>query len=226
MAIKALVTKALYDEMPEEIQGLYKESGDSYILDLDGVDDHPSVKGLKAKVDELLGETKAEREKRQAIEKAQAEADRKSAEERGEFEKLYKKTQDELDAQMKAAREFKQQIEQRDIKASALDIARSLAAKDAKRADVLADYASKYIKFEDGQIHYEIGGVKTDQSKVAEHLKAELPFLVDGTQANGGGAAGSGRATDSKQVTRSEFDAMSQSDRAAHAKSGGTVIND
>lgn len=226
MALKAKISKDAFGELPEALQEYYKQGDDGYVLDLDGVDDHPTVKGLKSKLDEVLGETKAEREKRKALEQAQTEAEKKAAEEKGEFEKLYRTATEQLEAERKQAREFRDQITQRDIKSSAQSIAQQLASKDAKRASVLADYASKYAKFEDGQITYEIGGVKVDSAKVAEHLKSEYPFLVDGSQASGGGAAGDGGgAPKGKQVTRQQWDSMGHSDRASFAKEGGKVVD-
>lgn len=226
MALKAKISKDAFGELPEALQEYYKEGDDGYVLDLDGVDDHPTVKGLKTKLDEVLGETKAEREKRKALEQAQTEAEKKAAEEKGEFEKLYRTATEQLEAERKQAREFRDQITQRDIKSSAQSIAQQLASKDAKRASVLADYASKYAKFEDGQITYEIGGVKVDSNKVAEHLKSEYPFLVDGSQASGGGAAGDGGgAPKGKQVTRQQWDTMDHGDRASFAKEGGKVVD-
>ena len=227
MALKTKIAKDAFAELPEALQEYYKADGDHYILDLDGVDDHPSVQGLKTKLEEVLGETKAEREKRKALEDAQTEAERRAAEERGEFEKLYQKTQEELENERKQGREFRQQIEQRDIRSGAMNIARQLASKDAKRADVLADYASRYAKFEDGKISYEIGGVKVDEAKVAEHLKTEYPFLVDGSQASGGGAPGSdGGGASTKTITRTDFDAMSHPDRQAFFKKGGQISDE
>lgn len=228
MALKTKIDKEAFGELPEALQEYYKADGDSYVLDIDGVDDHPTVQGLKGKLDELMGETKTERQKRKELEEAQAEKERQAAEEKGEFEKLYKKTTEELETERKQAREFRQQIEQQSIQANAKDIARQLASKDAKRADVLADYASRYAKFEDGNVVYEIGGVRVDPAKVTEHLKSEFPFLVDGSQASGGGAAGDrgGASGGEKQVTRKDWDQMSHGDRSKFAQDGGKVIDE
>ena len=92
---------------------------------------------------------------------------------------------------------------------------------------MLADYASKFTKLEDGQISYEIGGMKVDRAKLTEHLKAEYPFLVDGSQATGGGATGGGNGVSkSKTVTISEFKAMDHAARSAFSKTGGKVVDD
>lgn len=47
MTIKAVLDSEQFGELDESLQGLYKEQDDSYVLDLDGVDDLPSVKGLR-----------------------------------------------------------------------------------------------------------------------------------------------------------------------------------
>lgn len=47
MTIKAVLDSDQFGELDESLQGLYKEQDDSYVLDLDGVDDLPSVKGLR-----------------------------------------------------------------------------------------------------------------------------------------------------------------------------------
>jgi hypothetical protein len=46
------------------------------------------------------------------------------------------------------------------------------------------------------------------------------------TPPSGGGAKGNDRGSAPKQVTRSEFDAMSQPDRAEFSTSGGKVVDD
>lgn len=226
MAIKAKITKDEFSKLPEALQESYKADGDNYVLDLDGIDDHPSVAGLKKKNAELLGETKAEREKREALEKSQAEAEKAAAVEKGEFKKLYEKALSDLEAEKKTNSDFRSNIEQRDIKAGATKIAGALT-KDTGRLGVLTDLASKHTKFDNGEIVYEIGGVRVDSDKLTAHLKTEYPFLADGSQASGGGAAGDGGGAPSgKQVTRSQFDQMSQSDRSTFAKAGGKVVDD
>lgn len=49
MALKAVITQEEYDGLEEAVQGLYRKAqkGDTYILDITGVDEHPSVVGLK-----------------------------------------------------------------------------------------------------------------------------------------------------------------------------------
>ena len=44
MGVKAVVESV--DGLSEEMQSLYKQEGDVYVLDIDGVDDHPKVRGV------------------------------------------------------------------------------------------------------------------------------------------------------------------------------------
>lgn len=148
-----------------------------------------AVAPIKAKADELLGETKQERQKRQALEQAQAEAERKRAEEQGQFQELYKQTQAELEKERQAAQEYRQKVARATLEGEAGKIAAELS-RDTARAALLAEQAAKFIKPGDNGLQYEIGGVQVDRAKALDHLRASFPFLVDGSQASGGGATG------------------------------------
>lgn len=53
MTLKAVLTLDEYDGVDEAVQGLYRQNQtkDAWILDLDGVQEHPAVKGLKNTLD-------------------------------------------------------------------------------------------------------------------------------------------------------------------------------
>lgn len=146
--------------------------------------------GLKSKVSELLGETKAEREKRQALEQAQAEAEEQRQKEKGEFKSLYEKTQAELEAERENARKFRQTVQQKELESAAANLASQLT-RDSKRAELLKKEALQFAVYTDEGIKFEIGGVEMPQDKVIEKMRADYDFLVDGSQATGGGAPGS-----------------------------------
>lgn len=148
------------------------------------------VKGLKDKNAELLGETKAEREKREALERSAEEAETKRQAEQGEFKKLYEKTMADLEKERETNGAFKSQIKDRDTKAAATGIASELT-RDTARAALLIKEAQSFVEIgEEGAPVFKIGGVEVDKPKVLDHLKAQYPFLVDGNQSNGGGAPG------------------------------------
>ena len=74
----------------ESIQGLYVEKDGKFVLGIEGLPQQEDVTGLKAKVEELLGEKKAaEKARREAEEKARAEAE-EAARKSGNVEELEK----------------------------------------------------------------------------------------------------------------------------------------
>lgn len=173
------------------------------------------VEALKAKNAELLGETKAERAKRQALEAAQTEAEEARAKEKGEFKSLYEKTLAELEKERQSAQEYRQQVTRSTLEGEAGKIAAELS-RDTARAALLSEQAQKLLKPTDEGLQYEIGGVQVDRAKALDHLRASFPFLVDGSQASGGGATGgSGGAVSQKRS------AMSATDKAAYIAEHG-----
>ncbi|MEI4473566.1 hypothetical protein [Frigidibacter sp. MR17.24] len=195
---------ASLDEADEAVRALYKEKDGKFVLDLDGGPQSEDVTGLKAKVAELMGETKAEREKRQALEAKQAEDEAERQRKAGEFQSLYEKAQSDLNAEREAHATTRGSIAKRDMAAAAHALGVELT-RDAAKADVLKGLAAPFLKHGEGGVTYEIGGVTVEKAKVLEHLRATYPFLVDGNQSNGGGApGGSGGAATEKLADLSE----------------------
>lgn len=103
--------------------------------------------------------------------------------------------------------------------------------------DILANFAASRIAFnDDGSPKVMTADGKPMIGSGADHgatladLAAEMaktiPHLVKDAGAGGGGKPpGSGGKPDAVTVTRSQFDAMSQAERAAHSKSGGKVVD-
>ena len=147
------------------------------------------VSGLKNKISELLGETKNERENRQALEQAQAEIEEQRAKEKGEFKSLYEKTLSDLEREREQARGFAQKVQQKELEASAQQIATQLT-RDSKRAEVLKKEAMQFAQYTEEGVKFSIGGVDVPTDKVIEHLRSEYPFLADGKGSTGGGASG------------------------------------
>lgn len=158
-----------------------------------------ATSGLKAKNAELLGETKAEREKRQALEAQQAEQEAERQKQAGEFRELYEKTQADLAKEREQSAQFRGTIAKRDVHAAAASVGAELT-RDTAKAAILTEQASKFAKHTDTGVVFEIGGVQVDRAKVLEHLRGQYPFLVDGNQAGGGGAPGGGGGAAGKKL--------------------------
>ena len=106
--------------------------------------------------------------------------------------------------------------------------------------DLLAGFAASRIKFNDDgspkvmsadasqpMIGSGANGGAT-LADLAKELAGSIPHLVkDGGEGGGGKQPGSnnGGKPDQKTVTRTQFDALSQAERAAHSISGGKVVD-
>lgn len=148
-----------------------------------------SDRGLKAKIAELMDEKKSEQRRREELEREKTESDRLAAEKSGEFQTLYDREKAALEKERTTNAAYRQAIAKRDTDTAAAGIGGELT-RDTARAALLAEQAQKYVRNTDDGISYEIGGAKVDKPAVLAHLIAQFPFLVDGNQANGGGASG------------------------------------
>ena len=146
--------------------------------------------GLKSKVEELLGESKSAKQKARELEELQRQAEEEGLKQREEFRTLYEREQ-------KAKAELAEKFQQKEVESSALSLAAELT-RDTKRAELLKEQVSKYARYTEDGVKFEMGGVEVDSDKILTHIKDNYPFLVDGSGATGGQAPGnksSGGAT-------------------------------
>lgn len=226
MALKAKVDSL--DDVPEEAHGFYTQDGDKYRLDVEGVELKEDVQGLKSALEK-------EREARKALEgklpkdfdpneyktlKQQAEErERREAEERGEWEKLREKLQQE---HKEAVEGLKQEVASRDRAITSLTVDRELT-EAISRVGVRDEYRSAVKALLErlgptveqngdgyrGVIPDEVHGNKPIAEYVKEWAESEEaePFLA-ATNATGGGASGrspGGAATKSlKEMSETE----------------------
>lgn len=206
------------DEVPEPARQQAIELKDGRFALVEDVDVSP----LKAKADELLKETKAERAKRKALEDklAQVEAEKqavaagltseKLAEIIAQAENKYKPVVEELNT-LKAT-----------LRAERLDGRVKTLLGQARAADIEAAWkvvGDHFDLTDDGALM-----VKTDPTAKAEEyiqrtLATKYPFLFQGTQAAGGGAAGRGGSSggaNAKPITQ-----WSSDERAAFIEAQG-----
>jgi len=216
------------DGLDESIQQLYEQSGDFFTLKVEGMPKTESedLSGLKAKVQQLMDETKAAKQKAREAEEAKAKQFEKTAQEKGEFQTLWEQAQQKLAEKDQELQDFTTRMQQKEIDVAALSVGTQLAKTDAKRASVLADYAAKYARHDGESVQFLVGGIEVDTKALMEHLKKEFPFLVDGSGATGGGAASSrsGGAAQ-KQISRADFDMMAPDRKMAFVKDGGVIVD-
>ena len=226
MSIKYSVSTEEFETLDDSQQGLYSQGEDGYTLNVEGVPKE-DVSGLKRKIDELLTEKKTVQQKASEAEelaKAQAAEKMRKA---NDFEQLYNSSESERQKASEELATLKANLQKQQVASQAGQVASSLT-KDTARAKLLTEQISSRLSLVDGEIRVLDGNGNLTVSTVQEltqSIKAEYPFLVDGSQAAGGGATGGNSgAGDTKQVSRSEFDAMDATKRMKFVKSGGKII--
>lgn len=191
----------------EAVRALYTEKDGKFVLGIEGLPQQEDVSGLKAKVDELLGEKKlAEKKAREAEEAARLERE-EAARKSGNVEELerswsekYNRREAELNGMLEQERgTLSGQIRDLTVGRTATDIASALAVQGSAKA--LLPHIERRLSVEqrDGK---PVVVVLDAQGKLSaatlDELKAEIANdaafapLIAGSKASGGGAAGAG----------------------------------
>jgi len=213
-------------ELDDEIKGKLTEGIQAYVQ----TQIEEQVTGLKAKNDELLAEKKRiQREKEKADAEARTEAER-VAQEQNDFKQLYESQKAEAEKLQVQLQEVNSKIQRQTVMSEAARLASGLT-KDVAKAKLLEQQISQRLTLVDGEIKVldESGQLTVSKPEsLTESIRENYPFLVDGSQATGGGAARSQGGADAgeKMVSRTDFDAMGQRERASFVKEGGKVIDD
>ena len=195
------------DGVDEAVRALYTEKDGKFVLGIEGLPQQEDVSGLKAKVDELLGEKKsAEKARKDAEEQARLERE-EAARKSGNVEELekswsekYNRREAELNGMLEQERgTLSTQIRDLTVGRTATDIASALAIPGSAKA--LLPHIERRLSVEqrDGK---PVVVVLDQQGKLSaatlDELKAEFANdtafapLIAGSKASGGGAAGAG----------------------------------
>ena len=195
------------DGVDEAVRALYTEKDGKFVLGIEGLPQQEDVSGLKAKVDELLGEKKlAEKKAREAEEAARLERE-EAARKSGNVEELerswsekYNRREAELNGMLEQERgTLSGQIRDLTVGRTATDIASALAVQGSAKA--LLPHIERRLSVEqrDGK---PVVVVLDAQGKLSaatlDELKAEIAndaafaLLIAGSKASGGGAGGAG----------------------------------
>ena len=182
--------------------------------------------GLKAKVDELLGEKKTVSQRAKELEESASVAEQERLKEKEQFKTLWEREQASKKELQEKYEDFATRIQKRETEVSASEIAMSLT-RDTKRAELLKEQVSKFAKYSEDGIKFEMGGVEVPREKIVSHLTENYAFLVDGSQATGGGAEGSkGGGAAGKTLKRSDFESMAHTERAKFFETGGKLVDE
>jgi predicted RNase H-like nuclease (RuvC/YqgF family) len=164
----------------------------------------------KAKQAETEKHRKEAERKAKEIERAQAEAERKKAEEEGNHQKLWeteRERADRLEAELAERDKLLQEREQREIdmtrNAETKSIALDLAV-DAASAEDLAALIKDKVVYEDGNVVYQVDGVKVDKNRFVKYIQTRHPRLVRGSGMTGGGATGATNSSSAASVNKGQ----------------------
>jgi hypothetical protein len=188
------------------------------------------IAGLKSKNDQLLAEKKAiQKAKEEADAKARDERE-KQAQENGQYKELYESQKAENDSLSVRLKEMMENQQRQTIKSEALRLAGTLT-KDVQKAKLLEKEISQRLTLVDNEIRVtDDKGQLTVSSldDLSAKIKTEYSFLVDGIQSQGGGATRSigGASVEVQEMSRSQFDELSQKDRALFVRGKGKIVNE
>lgn len=188
------------------------------------------VSALKLKNDELIQEKRKIAEQKQSeIEQARLAAEQK-AKENGDFKNLFESQKAEAETLKNQLNELQGSIRTQKINGEAAKIAARLT-KDTNKAQLLQQQLSQRLTIVDNEIRVtDESGQATISSvdDLANSIKTAYPFLVDGTQASGGGATKSQTSGDAvaKTMTRADFEQLSHEQRMQFSKQGIEITND
>jgi predicted nucleic acid-binding Zn-ribbon protein len=185
--------------------------------------------GLKNKVDELLAEKKkVQQEREEARMRAKQEAEDKAAKE-NDYKQLFESQKQEADTLRSTIEKMNADIRQQKVSTEAAKLASRLT-KDTQRAQLLQKEISQRLTLVDNELRVtDESGQLTVSSldDLANAIRTAYPFLVDGSQASGGGAVkAQGGAEARKEVSRAAFDKMDQRQRSEFFKSGGKIFDE
>lgn len=170
----------------------------------------------------------ANKHKKEA-ERIARETERKKAEAEGNYEQLYKSSEQERTDLMTQLEQFKSSVANERKNTAALKIASELA--EGHNIDLLAEQVSKRLKYVDGDLKVvDLAGNLTvttlDDLKKEFSGSARFSSLLKGNKASGGGAAGGASSGGAAQtINRADFDALDPSSRMKFVKSGGKIVD-
>ena len=186
------------------------------------------IEALKAKNEELLGETKAAKQKAREREEAAQKAAEEAAAKSGDVEALTESWKAKL---TKREAELLAEVEKRDarlmdltVNATASNIANELAVQGS--AGVLAKLVRERLKYEDGKVTV-LDAEGKPSALTVDELKKEvaddpaLAPLIVGSRATGGGAAGArggGAAKSWNEMSGMERVELRRTNPAEHAR--------
>lgn len=216
----------LDDSVKEQIASRFEETLQSQLQ----AKLQEETSGLKSKVDELLAEKKkVQAEREEARNQARLEAEEKAKAENN-YKELFESRTEENNQLRSQIEKMNADAQMQKINEQAVKLSASLT-KDTGRAQLLQKEFSQRLALVDGELRVtDPNGQLTVSSleDLVNSVKTDYPFLIDGIQASGGGAtkAQGGADARSKEMSRSDFDALSIQQKSDFMRNGGKLYDE
>ncbi|WP_392565814.1 hypothetical protein RHO15_09630 [Utexia brackfieldae] len=192
--LKLKLTNDEFNGLDESVKALYEAKDGQYMLAVEGI---PDVTGLQRKVEELLGEKKAEQSKRVALEEETKRAQEEQARKQGNIEAIEKSWQDKLAQREK---ELLAEVQGRDNRLHTLlvdnEAQRIATALAGDSAGILLPHIKSRLTVEDGKTRV-LDGEGRASALTLEDLSKEFqgnalfaPVIIQSKASGSGGAAG------------------------------------
>lgn len=221
------------DGLDEGARAFYEEKDGKFQLKVEGIPQGEDVSGLKAKLEELLGESKAAKAKAREAEEAAKKAEEERARKAGDVEALENSWKEKLtkrEQELLSEREsLASQIKELTVGRAATDLAAELAVQGSAKALLPHLQARLSMDIRDGKPTVVVLDANGKPSAATlEELKAEFvndpafaPLIV-GSKASGSGASGAkpggGAAKKFDEYTGAELSAIRKSDPAMYER--------
>lgn len=219
--------------LDEGLRAFYAEKDGKFLLKIDGMPQPEDTSGLKAKVDELLAEKKAEAEKRKQAEEAARKAADEAARKNGDVEALEKSWQEKLSKReqelLAESAGLAAQVRELTVGRTANEIAAELAVSGSAKALLPHIQQRLSMDIRDGRPAVVVLDANGKPSAATlDELKAEFASdpafapLIVGSKASGSGAAGAkpggGAVKRFNEYTGAELAAIRKSDPAKYER--------
>lgn len=196
-----------------------KDEDGKYKLDIDGQVPAPELKKALAQERENAKKARQEAEK---LRQQQAEIEQKSLEDKEEYKTLWEKQKEENERILADRR--------KDQKDFFIEKTVSSLTKDEKKARALRRNLQVDVGFgPDGELVVKDIPEVQSPAQLEGYYKENMPFLVDGSKASGGGSTGGrsgGGSVGEKTLTQQEFDALNASEKMKFMTGGGRVTKE
>ena len=187
------------------------------------------INAMQTKNSELLDEVKTSKKAKREAQEATEKAKNKKSQEAGDFEELYKSSQQKNGELQTQLNDSIAGIATEKKNNAAMKIAGNLA--DGENISLLSEFISRRLRYNDGGVKVLNGDGELTVSTLKE-LETEFQnnkrfaSLLKGNQSNGGGAnGGKGGGATGKTMSRGDFEALSVVAKAKFVKDKGALTD-